>query len=166
MVVVAAFVASDCVRVAAWFVMHEASKQTIAPRPPTYSMDEAYEWVHRHLDELVASTLTPAEVRTILQYQIDFFTKQGVTQNGETPNLAADVVIGLSETVAYIIDRTKSDGDPLLAEQVYPVVETQLGICGRSARSARPARAQRLAFRHRRADRRKGHRPVSEANKR
>src|SRR3954447_6597196 len=68
----------------------------------------------------------PAEVRTILQYQIDFFTKQGVTQNGETPHLAADVVIGLSETVAYIVDRTKADGDPLLSEQVYPVVETQL----------------------------------------
>jgi len=127
MIVVAAFLAFGIVcAIAAWFVMHEASKQTMAPRPPTYSMDEAYEWVRRHLDELVASTLTPDEVRTILRYQIDFFTKQGVTQNGEAPHLAADVVIGLSETVAYIVDRTRADGDALLAEQVYPVVETQL----------------------------------------
>ena len=127
MIVVAAFLAFGIVcAIAAWFVMHEASKQTMAPRPPVYSMDEAYEWVRRHLDELTASTLTPNEVRTILQYQIDYFTKQGVTQNGEAPNLATDVVIGMSETVAYIVARTKSDGDELLAEQVYPVVETQL----------------------------------------
>ncbi len=127
MIVVAGFLAFGLVcAIAAWFVMHEASRQTIAPQPPTYNMDEAYEWVRRHLDELVASTLTPDEVRTILRYQIDFFTKQGVTQNGEAPNLAADVVIGLSETVAYIVERTKSDGAVLLAEQVYPVVETQL----------------------------------------
>jgi hypothetical protein len=127
MIVVVAFLAFGLVcAIAAWFVMREASKQTMAPRPPTYNMDEAYEWVRRHLDELVASTLTPDEVRTILRYQIDFFTKQGVTQNGEAPHLAADVVIGLSETVAYIVDRTKADGDALLAEQVYPVVETQL----------------------------------------
>jgi hypothetical protein len=104
-------------------------------------MDEAYEWVRRHLDELTASTLTPDEVRTILQYQIDYFTKQGVTQNGEAPNLATDVVIGLSETVAYIVARTKSDGDALLAEQVYPVVETQLAYL-RAIGAVGPPRSQ------------------------
>ncbi len=127
MVVVAGFLAFGLVcAIAAWFVMHEASRQTVEPRPPTYSMDEAYEWVRLHLDDLVASTLTPDDVRSILRYQVEFFTRQGVTQNGETPNLAADVVIGLSETVAYILDKTAADGDEFLAEQVYPVVETQL----------------------------------------
>jgi hypothetical protein len=142
MVVVVAFLAFGLVcAIAAWFVMHEASRQTMAPRPPIYSMDEAYEWVRRHLDELVASTLTPDEVRAILRYQIDFFTKQGVTQNGESPHLAADVVIGLSETVAYIVERTRADGDALLAEQVYPVVETQLAYL-RAIGAVGPPRAQ------------------------
>ncbi len=89
-------------------------------------MDEAYAWVVRHLDELVASTLTPDDVRSILRYQVEFFGRQGVTQNGSAPNLASDVVIGTSETVAYILERGATDGNEYLPEQIYPVVETQL----------------------------------------
>jgi hypothetical protein len=112
--------------VAAWFVLREASKQYSAPPPPTYKMDDAYEWVARHLDGLVAATLTPDDVKRILRYQVDFFQRQGVTQNGERPHLVADVVIGVSETVDYIIKRSAEDGETYLPEQVYPVVETQL----------------------------------------
>ena len=127
MVVFAAFIAFGIVcAIAAWFVLREAAKQAIEPRPPTYSMDEAYDWVVANLDDAVASTLTPEEVRAILKYQIDFFGRQGVTQNGTTPNLATDVVIGSSETVAYILERTGADGLDLFSEQIYPVIETQL----------------------------------------
>ncbi len=127
MVVVAGFLAFGLVcAIGAWFVLREAGKQAIEPRPPTYSMDEAYGWVVKNLDELVASTLTPQEVRSILGYQIDFFGRQGVTQNGSVPHLASDVVIGSSETVAYIIDRGAADGLTFIPEQIYPVVETQL----------------------------------------
>ena len=127
MVVFAAFIAFGVVcAVAAWFVLREAAKQSYEPRPPTYSMDEAYAWVVDRLDDAVAATLTPQEVRAILEYQIDFFGRQGVTQNGTAPNLATDVVIGLSETVAYIIERGTHDGLELISEQIYPVVETQL----------------------------------------
>ncbi len=127
MVVVAGFIAFGFVcAIAAWFVLREAGKQALEPRPPTYNMDDAYAWVVRNLDELVASTLTPDEVRSILRYQIEFFGRQGVTQNGSAPHLATDVVIGISETVAYIIDRSTIDGLEFLTEQIYPVVETQL----------------------------------------
>jgi hypothetical protein len=112
--------------VAAWFVLREATRQYEAPPPPTYKMDDAYEWVVRHLDELVAATLTPDDVRRIIRYQVEFFQRQGVTQNGEHAHLAADVVIGMSETVDYIIRRSQEDGETYLPEQVYPVVETQL----------------------------------------
>ncbi len=127
MLVVAAFLAFGLVcAIAAYFVLREANRQAVAPRPPTYSMDEAYAWVVRHLDELVASTLTPDDVRSILRYQVEFFGRQGVTQNGSAPNLASDVVIGTSETVAYILERGATDGNEYLPEQIYPVVETQL----------------------------------------
>ena len=127
MVVVAAFLAFGLVcAIAAYFVLREANRQAIEPRPPTYSLDEAYSWVVRHLDELVASTLTPDDVRSILQFQVEFFGRQGVTQNGTAPNLASDVVIGTSETVAYILERSAAQGLEFLPEQIYPVVETQL----------------------------------------
>ena len=127
MVVVFAFLAFGLVcAVAAYFVLREANRQAVEPRPPIYSMDEAYSWVVRHLDDLVASTLTPEDVRSILRYQVEFFGRQGVTQNGSAPNLASDVVIGTSETVAYILERGAADGLEFLPEQIYPVVETQL----------------------------------------
>ncbi len=112
--------------VAAWFVLREASRQIVAPEPPMYRMDDAYEWVVRHLDELVASTLLPDDLRRILRYQVEFFQRQGVTQNGDRPRLPADVVIGMSETVDYIMARSADDGETYLPEQIYPVVETQL----------------------------------------
>ena len=127
MVVFAAFIAFGIVcAIAAWFVLREAAKQAFDPLPPTYNMDEAYEWVVANLDDTVAATLTPSEVRSVLKYQIEFFGRQGVTQNGTAPNLASDVVIGTSETVAYIIERGANDDIELLSEQIYPVVETQL----------------------------------------
>ena len=127
MIVVTLFVAFGLVcAIAAWFVLREAGRQAAQPTPPTYSMDEAYEWVVANLDRLVASTLTPDDVRSILAHQVEFFSRQGVTQNGSAPNLATDVVIGESETVAYIVERCRADGLEVLPEQVYPVVETQL----------------------------------------
>lgn len=126
-ILVAAFLAVGVVcAVAAFFVFREAAHQYEAPPPPAYRVDDAYDWVVRHLDDLVAATLTPDDLRRILRYQVEFFQRQGVTQNGERPDLAADVVIGTSETVDYIMRRAKRDGDEYLPEQIYPVVETQL----------------------------------------
>jgi hypothetical protein len=126
-VVVAGFIAFGIAcAVAAWFVMREASRQAVAPQPPVYRMDDAYEWVVKHLDDLVAATLTPDDVRRILALQVEFFQRQGVTQNGERPHFSADVVIGSSETVDYIIARAAADGETYLPEQIYPVIETQL----------------------------------------
>lgn len=126
-VLVAGFIAFGIAcAVASWFVLREATRQTVVPEPPTYKMDDAYTWVVRHLDDLVAATLTPDDVRRILRYQVEFFQRQGVTQNGDRPHLQADVVIGTSETVDYIISRAARDGESYLPEQVYPVVETQL----------------------------------------
>lgn len=127
MIILAGFVAFGIVcAVAAWFVLREASKLAFEPVPPTYNMDEAYAWVLANVGDEVAATLTPEEVRSILKYQVEFFGRQGVTQNGTAPNLATDVVIGMSETVAYIIERGAADDLQLLPEQIYPVVETQL----------------------------------------
>jgi hypothetical protein len=127
MVVAAGFLAFGIAcAIGAWFVFREAAQQVVEPRPPVYSMDEAYEWVVAHLDELVAQTLTPDDVRGILQLQIEFFAMQGLTNDGETPRVRADVVLGTSETVDYIISRSAAAGEEYLPEQVYPVVETQL----------------------------------------
>lgn len=127
MIAVAVFLAIGVAcGIGAVFVLREAGRQAAQPTPPTYSLDEAYAWVVANVPPLVAQTLRPDDVRTILAYQLEFFLRQGVTQGDTAPNLAADTVIGETETVGYIVSRAAADGVELLPEQVYPVVESQL----------------------------------------
>lgn len=112
--------------IAAWFVVREAARLSAEPPPPVFDADEAYEWVVAHLPDIVAATLTPADVRRILDFQLEFFGRQGVAGNGMGLRVPGDVVIGAPDTVAYICERAAATGEPYLPEQVYPVIETQL----------------------------------------
>jgi len=112
--------------IAAWFVIREAGRLAAEPPPPVFDMDEAYEWVVEHLPDLVAATLTPGDVRRILDFQLEFFQRQGVTGNGSSAHPPGDVVVGGAETVDYIVSRAAATGEEYLPEQVHAVVETQL----------------------------------------
>ena len=112
--------------IAAWFVIREAGRMAAEPPPPVFDMDEAYEWVVQHLPDDVAATLTPADVRRILDFQLEFFQRQGVTGNGSSAHPPGDVVVGGAETVDYIVTRSAATGEAYLPEQVHTVVETQL----------------------------------------
>lgn len=111
---------------AAFFVGREATRLATRPPPPTFSMDEAYEWVVQHVPDEVAATLTPDDVRRILALQLEYFKKRGVAVNGSTPYVSAPVVVGGAETVEYILEQAAATGDAYLPEQVHAVVETQL----------------------------------------
>jgi hypothetical protein len=113
--------------IAAVFVLREAGRLAQEPLPPVFDMDEAYEWVVEHLPDVVAATLTPADVRRILDFQLEFLTKKGVTGNGSAPHFDADVIVGGAEIVDHIVARSRETGEQYLPEQVYGVLDTQLG---------------------------------------
>src|SRR3954469_10395706 len=112
--------------IAAWFVIREAGRLAAEPPPPVFDMDEAFEWVVAHVPDLVAATLTPADVRRILDFQLEFFQRKGVTGNGSSSHPPGDVIVGGAETVDYILDRARQTGEEYLPEQVHAVIETQL----------------------------------------
>ncbi|MFZ4515490.1 MAG: hypothetical protein ACOYN3_04190 [Acidimicrobiia bacterium] len=131
--------------IAGVLIAREALRTATTPPPPVFRLDEAYEWVVRHVPEDVAATLTPADVRRILALQIEFMKRKGVAVNGVRPDRTGPVVVGSSETVDYILERARVDGQEYLPEQVYPVIETQLAymraigaIGGPAARTPRP----------------------------
>jgi hypothetical protein len=76
--------------------------------------------------DVVAATLTPADVRRILEFQLEYFQRRGVTGNGSSAHPPGDVVVGGAETVDYILERARLTGEEYLPEQVHAVVETQL----------------------------------------
>jgi hypothetical protein len=127
MVLVAGFLAAGiAIGIAAAFVAREAKRIAERPPPALYQFDDAVDWVVDHVPDDIAATLTPADVRRILELQVEFFRRKGVSANETTAYPPGPVVIGGSETVDYILERAAATGEPYLPEQVYGVVDTQL----------------------------------------
>lgn len=127
MLVVAGFLAVGIViGIAAAFVTREAKRVAAAPPPALFQFEDAVAWVVEHVPDDIAATLTADDVRRILEFQVEFFRRKGVSANGSTAYPPAAVVIGGSETVDYILERAAATGESYLPEQVYGVIETQL----------------------------------------
>ena len=124
--VIALLVVGVSCGIAAWFVIREAGRMAAEPPPPVFDLEEAYEWVVAHLPDRVAATLTPDDVRRILDFQLEYFTRRGVVGNGSSSSPPGDVVVGGAETVDYILARCAATGEAYLPEQVRAVIDTQL----------------------------------------
>ena len=72
------------------------------------------------------ATLTPGDVRRILDFQLEFFQRKGVAGNGSSAHPPGDVIVGGAETVDYVVSRSAATGEEYLPEQVHAVIETQL----------------------------------------
>ena len=112
--------------IAAALVVREASRMSADPPSAVFDPDEAYDWVVQHVPDVVAATLTPDDVRRILDFQLEYFQRKGVAGNGSSSRPPGPVVVGGSETVDYILERSAATGEEYLPEQVHAVIETQL----------------------------------------
>ena len=70
------------IAIAAFFVTREATRIAKQPPPALYHLDDALAWVVDHLPDDVAATLTVDDVRRILEFQVEFFKRKGVSANG------------------------------------------------------------------------------------
>ena len=138
-VVVGFLVVGMVIGIAAFFVTREATRIAKEPPPALYHLDDALAWVVEHLPDDIAATLTVDDVRRILEFQVDFFKRKGVSSNGTGIAPQGAVVFGTGETIEYILERSAETGESYLPEQVEGVVECQLaylrfiGAVGRAA---------------------------------
>jgi hypothetical protein len=114
------------VAIAAWLVIREAGRIAREPPPALFDLEEAHEWVVAHVPNEVAATLTSDDVRRILEFQLEYFEKKGVSGNGSSQRTAGPVVVGGAEAVAYIVERAAATGEAYIPEQVHGVLETHL----------------------------------------
>lgn len=130
--------------IAAVFVFREAARMSERPPDAVFDPDDAYDWVVRHLPDIVAATLTPEDVRRILDFQLEFFQRKGVSGNGSGVAPKGVVVFGSAETIEYILERAAATGEAYLPEQVEGVIDCQLdylqfiGAIGRAADADEP----------------------------
>ena len=114
------------VAVAAILVVREAGRIARQPPPALFDPDDAYDYVVERLDDVVAATLTPADVRRMLDFELEYLKQRGIATNGSGGAPPEPVVFGGPDTVSYILRRAAATGESYLPEQVDAVVETQL----------------------------------------
>jgi hypothetical protein len=124
--VAALLVVGMVIAIAAFFVIREAGRLARTPPPALFDVEDAYDWIVEHVPDIVAATLTPDDVRRILDLQFEYFERHGVSGNGHATPQTGPVVVGGAEQVAYIVRRSGETGEAYLPEQVHSVVETQL----------------------------------------
>ncbi|MBM3673725.1 MAG: hypothetical protein FJW88_02050 [Actinobacteria bacterium] len=124
--VVAFLVVGVVLAIAAAFVFREAARMREEPPLAVFDPDDAYRWVVEHLDALVAATLTPDDVRRILDVELEFFRRRGVSRNGSGNEPDTPVVFDVAEVTGYIGTRCAETGEAYLPEQVEAVVDCQL----------------------------------------
>jgi len=114
------------IAIAAVLIVREAGRLGRNPPPALFDSEDAYDWIVEHLADDVAATLTTDDVRRILDLQIEFFERYGVSPNGTATRSDGPVVIGGVDEVAYIVARSAETGEAYLPEQVDAVVAVQL----------------------------------------
>ena len=112
--------------IAAALVFREAARLSEHPPDAVFDPDDALGWVIEHLDDLPASTLSAADVKRIIGFQMEFFRQRGVSQNGTRHQGEVPLLLTPDETVNYIMERCAATGDAYIPEQVEAVMECQL----------------------------------------
>jgi hypothetical protein len=112
--------------IAAIVVGREARRLDAEPPRPVFDPDEAVEYVANHLPFDVTAVLSHADVKQILDWNLEFFRSKGVSGNGSTPHFDAPIVIGGAEAVAYVLDKAAQTGSDYAPDHVHAVLEAQL----------------------------------------
>ena len=113
------------------------------PPPALFDLDDAFDWVVDHVPDDVAATLTPDDVRRILDFQVEYFKRKGVSANGSTAYPAGTVVIGGAETVEYILERCAATGRGVPPRAGVRRVDTQLSYLRAIGAIGPPGRTRR-----------------------
>ena len=127
MVVLFAFIVVAIVfAIAAVVIGREARRLDSVPPRPVFDMDEAVAWVSDHLPFDVSAVLSHADVRNIIDWNLEYFRSKGVSGNGSSPHLDGPVVVGGAETVDFVLARAQQVGTSYTAAQVHAVLDAQM----------------------------------------
>ena len=107
-------------------VGREARRLDAVPPRPVFDMDEAVAWVAEHLPFEISAVLSHADVRNIIDWNLEYFRSKGASGNGSTPHFDAQVVVGGAETVDWVMTKAQQTGAAYTAAQVHAVLDAQM----------------------------------------
>ena len=112
--------------IAAAIIAREAVRTSRQPEPPVVVLDEAYTYIADRLSPEVAATLTPDDLRGLLDDAMSVLAAHGadVSPGTEAPTSATqEWVLDGEGLTSELLHRAGSRGEPMISEQVVPVVE-------------------------------------------
>lgn len=113
--------------IAAVAIGREARRLDETTPQPTFTVEEAVEWVALHLPSDVTAQLSYDDVRLIIEWSVDFLRSRGVYVNGSGSRPVEDVVtVGGAETAEYVLERAEQAGFAITAEQVHAILLAEL----------------------------------------
>jgi len=111
--------------IAAVLVGREARRLDAEPPRAVFDIDEATEWVANHLPFEVSAVLSYADVRQILEWNLEFLRARGMTTVEEAAPQA--IVVGPEEVADFVLDRARASDSPYSEDQVAAVLDAHLG---------------------------------------
>lgn len=112
--------------IAAVVIGREARRLDAVPPRPVFDLDEAVGWVADHLPDEVSAVLSFADVRQILDWNLEYFRTKGVSGNGHAAHVDAPVIVGGAETVDYVLRKTSEIGAGFTSAQIHAVLDAQM----------------------------------------
>jgi hypothetical protein len=111
--------------IAAVLVGREARRLDAEPPRAVFDIDEATEWVANHLPFEISAVLSYADVRQILEWNLEFLRARGMTAaEGSAPEA---IVVGPEEVADFVLDRARASDSSYSEDQVAAVLDAQLG---------------------------------------
>ena len=111
---------------AAAVIGREARRLDARPSEGVVDLDAAVQWVARHLPFEVSAVLTYDDVRSIIDWNLEFFRSKGASGNGSGPHPDGSIVVGGAETVEYVLAKAIIAGSDYTPMQVHAVLEAQM----------------------------------------
>ena len=114
--------------IAAYVIGREAHRLDAVAPQPVFNLEDAVEYVSNRLPHDVSATLSHDDVRSIIDWSLEYFRTKGVVSNGHAAAVqdARDVVVGAAETVDYVLTRARSLGTAYEPAHVHAVLDEQL----------------------------------------
>jgi hypothetical protein len=112
--------------IAAVVIGREARRLDAVPPRPVFDMDEAVSWVAEHLPFEISAVLSHADVRNIIDWNLEYFRSKGVSGNGSSAHHDAQVVVGGAETVDWVMAKAQHTGAAYSAAQIHAVLDAQM----------------------------------------
>jgi hypothetical protein len=108
-------------------VGREARRLDKSTPQPTFTVDEAVEWVASNLPTEITAEISYDDVRCVVEWSVEFLRSRGVYVTGSAPHQVEDfVTVGGAETLSFVMDRAAEAGAELTGAQVQAILDAEL----------------------------------------